>query len=116
MKIEPHRAFAPPELRYNRDEAIIAGIKRWAEHGQFADERQGKMVLNFIIDRLSGTYDLSFRPDDAGGQRDTDFHEGRRFVGLNIRRIITQAHDTLLTGRKTKSPSSPPAATPARAG
>lgn len=116
MKIEPHRAFAPPDLRINRDETVVAGIKLWAEKGQFADERQGKIVLNFIIETLCGTHDLSFRPDDAGGQRDTDFHEGRRYVGLNLRRIITRGYTELLTGKKPKMPPSPPASVPVKAG
>jgi hypothetical protein len=57
-------------------------------HGQ-ANEEQQKLAVDTIVNKLCGLNDLSFRPDDHGGQRETDFAEGKRFVGAMVRRITT---------------------------
>ena len=49
-----------------------------------ATEGQQKRALEWIIHKAAGTYDLSFRPGGAEGARETDFAEGRRFVGSQI--------------------------------
>ena len=46
-----------------------------------ADPEQQKRALSWIIEELCKTYDMSYRPDS---QRDTDFAEGKRFVGSQI--------------------------------
>jgi hypothetical protein len=48
-----------------------------------ASEGQQRMALKWIVEKASGYYEISFRggPD---GARDTDFMEGRRFVGQQI--------------------------------
>lgn len=51
--------------------------------GGTANEDQQKRAVRLIIEDLSGTYDLSFRPGPEG-RRDTDFAEGRRYVGLQL--------------------------------
>ena len=48
-----------------------------------ANEGQQQRALAWIINTLCGTYDLSFRPGE-GGERETAFAEGKRFVGLQI--------------------------------
>lgn len=48
-----------------------------------AEGYQQKRAMKWIIERAAGTYDQSFRPG-PDGQRDTDFAEGRRFVGNSI--------------------------------
>ena len=44
-------------------------------------------AMNFIVHKLCGTYDLSYRsgPD---GERDTAFAEGKRWVGLQIVKLL----------------------------
>lgn len=44
-------------------------------------------AINFIVHTLCGTYDLSYRfgPD---GERDTAFAEGKRWVGLQIVKLL----------------------------
>lgn len=42
-------------------------------------------ALRWIIERAAGTYDQSFTPDSP---RLTDFAEGRRFVGLQIVKLL----------------------------
>lgn len=52
-----------------------------------ANDLQQKRALDFIIG-LCGTYDLSYRPGGQEGDRDTAFAEGKRFVGLQIVKLI----------------------------
>lgn len=54
--------------------ALAAGV---------ANEGQQKRALEWIINTLCGTYDLSYRPGPEG-DRDTAFAEGRRSVGLQL--------------------------------
>ena len=50
-----------------------------------ATAEQQKHALDWIIKTLAGTYEMSFRPDS---ERETDFQEGKRFVGLQIVKMI----------------------------
>lgn len=49
-----------------------------------ANDVQQKRAFKYIVEVLSGYYDLSYRPDDMGGRRATDFMEGRRYVGAQL--------------------------------
>lgn len=57
---------------------------------------QQKIALDYIINNLAGTYDLSYRP---GSDRDTAFAEGKRFVGLQI---VTKLKINLAAIRQAK--------------
>lgn len=46
-----------------------------------ATDVQQRRAMNWIINTLCGTYDLSYRPDS---DRDTVFAEGKRHVGMQI--------------------------------
>ncbi len=48
-----------------------------------AEGYQQQRAIKWIIELAAGTFDQSFRPG-TDGQRDTDFAEGRRFVGNSI--------------------------------
>lgn len=50
-----------------------------------ANEGQQRRVLDWIIHRAAKTYDVSFSPDS---DRETSFAEGRRFVGLQVVKLI----------------------------
>lgn len=50
-----------------------------------ASEHQQKVALRWIIEQAAGTYDLSFAPESDRG---TSFHEGRRFVGLQVVKML----------------------------
>lgn len=45
---------------------------------------QQKRALKWIVESACGTYDQSFYPGADEGRRNTDFAEGRRFVGNTI--------------------------------
>lgn len=53
-----------------------------------ANEVQQQRALDLIIRGLAGTYELSFRSDADGGDRDTAFAEGRRHVGLALVKML----------------------------
>ena len=48
-------------------------------------EHLQQRALEYIVNTLAGTYDLSYRPTS---ERDTAFAEGRRFVGLQIVKLL----------------------------
>lgn len=49
-----------------------------------ANEDQQRRAFGFIVERIAGTYDMSFRPEQFGGSRATDFAEGKRHVGNTL--------------------------------
>lgn len=56
------------------------------EQGE-ANAEQQKRALEYIINIICGTYDLSYRPG-LDGDRDTAFAEGKRFVGSQIVKLL----------------------------
>lgn len=56
-----------------------------------ADEHQQKRILALLINNLCETYGLSYRPGDPDG---TSFAEGKRFVGLQIVKMLNTNVDT----------------------
>lgn len=63
--------------------ADISAIKGVAAGTATAEQQQ--RAMKYIIENLCATYDMSYRPDSA---RDSDFAEGRRFVGCQIVKAI----------------------------
>ncbi len=58
-----------------------------------ANDFQQQLVLKWI-EYATGTGDwegLTFRPGGEEGRRETDFAEGKRFVGLQIRKMMSDA-------------------------
>jgi hypothetical protein len=78
----PRDPWVPPAY----DDFDIGTIK--ALNAGHASEGQQRHALRFLVEKMCGTYDLSFRPGTLDGQRATDFAEGRRFVGLQIVKLI----------------------------
>ena len=77
----------------------------WSEHDAYAikalvtgtaNEGQQKRAINWIISAAAKTYDVSFSPVS---DRETSFAEGRRFVGLQVVKLINMPAE-LLKGRK----------------
>ncbi|MDE2440025.1 MAG: hypothetical protein KGP14_03295 [Betaproteobacteria bacterium] len=90
-KTEPWRAYAQPDYSSQSAKTGVAAIKRL--YGQPDDV--GRQALDWIIRELARVEDMTFRPDDKGGERETAFAEGRRFVGNELARIIRTAYDKL---------------------
>lgn len=72
-------AWAPPDYEV-ADAAAFQALARGD-----ASEHQQKRALEYLVNTLCGTYDLSYRPS---GDRDTAFAEGRRFVGLQVVKLL----------------------------
>lgn len=72
------------------DKPDIFAIKAVADGT--ASEDQQKRAIAWLINKAAMTYDVSFRSDADGGDRETAFAEGRRFVGLEIVKMINMPH------------------------
>lgn len=59
--------------------ADVAAIQALSKGNATPDQQV--RAIKFIVERMCGTYDLSYR---ATSSRDTDFAEGKRYVGLQI--------------------------------
>ena len=62
---------------------FAAGCIQALERGD-ATEDQQREALKWIVFVACGTYETSYCPGGEEGRRDSDHHEGRRFVGLQI--------------------------------
>lgn len=69
-----------PAAYTDRDVGAIQALARGD-----ADEAAQKHVLRYIVETLCSCYDMSFRPES---DRATAFAEGRRFVGLQIVKMM----------------------------
>ncbi len=95
------RPWMPPA----HDENIVYAVRAFAE-GK-ASEGQQKMVwryLMYVTGASEEFADVSYRPDDMGGDRDTIFAEGKRFVGIMIRKLLRPE----LTPKTQVETTSPP--------
>lgn len=52
------------------------------------DKGHQKRVIDWLINNGADTYGLSFRPEESGGERATAFAEGKRFVGLQVVKLL----------------------------
>lgn len=80
-KLPATTVWAPP-IWDNADAGSLQALARGD-----ADEHAQRRALKFIVEELAGTYEVSYRPG-VDGERDTAFHEGRRYVGLNIVKLV----------------------------
>ncbi len=71
--------------------ADMIGLKAMARGDASGDQQ--KRVLEFIVKELCETDGLSFRPVEMGGAQDTAFAEGKRHVGLQIRKLVLMPLD-----------------------
>jgi len=65
------------------DKPVVYALKA-LERGDATPE-QGKLALHWIVQTLCKKDDLSYRPTS---DRDTAFAEGKRFVGLQIVKLL----------------------------
>lgn len=96
------RVFLPVALT-EADQSAIAALKAIAKGN--ANKEQQVNGWRFIRERLCAVDDLSYRPDDMGGERDTAFHEGRRFVGFQMAKLETIPVEVLLGKKVEEKPA-----------
>jgi len=85
MWLPKKNPWIPPD----HDEHVVYAVRALAEG--IASDSQQKLVwryLMYVTGASEEFADLSYRPDSEGGRRDTDFAEGKRFVGLMIRKLL----------------------------
>lgn len=69
-----------------------------------ASPDQQRRAIEAIVGRIACADDMSFRAEDHGGMFETAFAEGKRYVGLQMRKLInTPLH--ILTGENTSPPA-----------
>lgn len=81
-RVVPVSACYPPDYEV-ADAAAIQALHR----GEATADQQ-RRALKWLIERAAGTYDQSYRPGADEGRRDSDFAEGRRFVGLQTVKLL----------------------------
>lgn len=82
------------------DEEVVMAVRACIE-GKATDGQQ-KLAMDWIITKASNLYDMSYRPEGKGGARASDFHEGRRFVG---NQIVKMLRPETLQALKAKQPA-----------
>ena len=88
------KSWMPTQTLAPQDKAATYAIQQVAL-GQ-ADEEQQKLAMNFIINKLCGTYEVSYDPES---QRNTDHAEGKRWVGLQLVQFVKLNYGVLNDGR-----------------
>ena len=74
----------PPEVYLPAEWELGDASCVQALHAGTANASQQKQVLDWIVYRAAATDDVEYRPD----ARDHAFASGRRFVGLQIRKLM----------------------------
>lgn len=80
-KSQPDRPWQLPRL----DDADIFAVQALAKG--IASDGQQKRAFDHIVRTLCGTDRMTFWPGAEDGRRASDFAEGKRWVGLQLRRI-----------------------------
>lgn len=98
-KAEPH---FPPWGSQETD--IVYAVRALSAGTANAYQQQlAWKYLMFVSGASEDFADLSYRPDDKGGRRATDFAEGKRFVGMMIRKLLRPEFTP-----KSQLPATPP--------
>jgi hypothetical protein len=91
--VDEHAPWKPTPF----DPPDAAAFQALARGNATADQQ--KRALDWLVKKACRTYDLSFRPGEAG-RRDTDFAEGRRAVGLEIVKLLNLKIGLITTTRR----------------
>lgn len=86
--------WKPPKWEVEEAGAVQALMR-----GQ-AEPHQQKMALQFIVEKLAGTYEMHFYGGEDG-ERNTSFALGRAFVGQQLVKL-TKINLAVLTKRRTE--------------
>lgn len=82
----PKPSASAPWLPVKYRKADVAALQAmW--RGEATPDQQTR-AMEYIVGKVSDRNGMSFRPGGAEGARETDFAEGRRFVGNQILKLI----------------------------
>ncbi len=82
MAATPKPKSSAPWMPVKYVKADVAALQAMRRGEANADQQQ--RAMEFILDTICDRNGMSFRPGGAEGARETDFAEGRRFVGNQI--------------------------------
>lgn len=71
-----------PGVLHPSDVRALSAV--WSGTGD-ADQQRRALIA---VHKIAQTSDMSYRPNDHGGERDSIFAEGKRFVGLQMQKFI----------------------------
>lgn len=91
-----------PWIPYNWADNLPAVYALQALHKGEASPEQQKKALDLIITELSAYYGLSYNPNSP---RDTDFAEGKRFVGAQIVKLVKLSPAVIEASKRKPKPS-----------
>lgn len=94
----PFKRTAPYSITYEDDD--VYAIK--ALNRGVASEAQQQRALHWLVQQACGTDELSYWPG-VDGDRSTAFCEGRRFVGIQILKLVHLNMELLKSVNNTKS-------------
>lgn len=63
-----------------------------------ANQQQQLIAMDAILVDICGLHDISYRPDELGGDRDTAFAEGKRYVATQIYKLVGGQQEFLKNG------------------
>ena len=86
------RAKAKPYFPPDWDEDVLWAVRQLSQ-GKASSGQQHVLWdwLMYVTAASDEHADLSYRPGNEEGRRDTDFAEGKRFVGLQVRKMLNPA-------------------------
>ena len=102
VRVPRERARQPWEVPPSIDDADIFAIQALARG--IANEGQQRRAYEFIVDGLCETDRISFTPGGDHGARVTAFAEGKRWIGLQLRRIRRMVPDLVTENRPEPEP------------
>lgn len=71
-----------------------------------ANEGQQKRAMAAIL-HICGINNMTWMPDEHGGDRETSFAAGKQHVGFQIRKLVTHPLDVLTGERQAKRGKAP---------
>jgi len=86
VAVKNSKAYAPVE-NTSTHARLIQALNRGDATPQMQQD-----ALKYIINTICRTYDMSYHPES---DRDTSFAEGRRFVGLQLVKLLSLLPDRL---------------------
>lgn len=78
----PYRSWHPPEWEL-ADASALQALQAGT-----ANKDQQVRALKWVVENAAGCYQMSFQAGGEEGRRDTDFAEGRRFVGTQVVKML----------------------------
>ena len=101
LPLPPNAPYRPARL----STTIVYAIKALPD-GK-ADAAQQSALLHWLLYEATKAYDMSFRPGGEDGKRDSDFAEGKRFVGLQIVRAFNMSPEEVAELKKQEDAGLP---------